>query len=550
MKRDLARLSESKFDLAVIGGGINGVATAREAALRGWKVALVEARDFASGTSSRSSKLIHGGLRYLEQGDFRLVREARRERRLLMKLAPHLVHPLPFLLPIYRGDPYYPLKIRLGLAIYDWMGNSGSQDRHHFCSPSETLQRVPALASDGLQAGALYYDSETDDARLTFENALDAAALGAVVVNHAEVRGFSSAGAGENRLEIAEIEDRLAGRKHELAARFWVNAAGPWVDAVRSLVPGYDGSRTIRMTKGVHIILPPVCKQYALFAATKTDGRIFLAMPWHGCTLLGTTDTDYAEEPALVEPERAEVEYLVRAMNRVLRNPLTPEDTLGSFAGLRALVMEQGRSPSANTREHRFHRDAWARNLITVCGGKLTTARALGEALVDLIALELPSPAAAAGSCSRSSSLRPLPGGNMEDYDSFLDSAATEATGRFGIAPQTARRIAGTYGSRWKEVLEPIQSRRSLGDPLPGNAGILAAEVYFAIREELAATLDDFLLRRSGLSWTAPVYPELAAAVSEIFAAELSWSASQRHSALEQYGQRSTPGLQFNKGML
>ncbi|HTV55875.1 MAG TPA: FAD-dependent oxidoreductase, partial [Terriglobia bacterium] len=147
MKRDLSKLSESKFDLAIIGGGINGAAAAREAALRGWKVALVEGRDFASGTSSRSSKLIHGGLRYLEQGDFRLVREARKERRLLMKLAPHLVRPLPFLLPIYQGDPYYPLKIRLGLAIYDWMGNSGPQDRHHFCTPSGTLQRVPALRS-------------------------------------------------------------------------------------------------------------------------------------------------------------------------------------------------------------------------------------------------------------------------------------------------------------------------------------------------------------------------------------------------------------------
>jgi glycerol-3-phosphate dehydrogenase len=550
MKRDLAKLAESRFDLAVIGGGINGAAVAREAALRGWKVALVEARDFASGTSSRSSKLIHGGLRYLDQGDFRLVREARKERRLLMKLAPHLVRPLAFLLPIYRSDRYRPLKIRLGLAIYDWMGNAGPQDRHHFCSASETLRRVPALTAQGLRAGALYYDSETDDARLSFENALDAAEVGAVVVNHAEVRAFSPTRAGENGLGMAEIEDKLTGRKLELAARFWVNAAGPWVDAVRSLVPGYDGSRTIRMTKGVHVILPVICEQYALFAAIKSDGRIFLAMPWHGCTLLGTTDTDYDGDPDLVEPDRSEMEYLLRAINRVLRKPLSPEEVLGSFAGLRALVIEQSRSPSANTREHRLHRDAWAKNFVTVCGGKLTTARALAEALVDLIGSEIALPASARSSSSHSSCQRPLPGGKIENYDLFLASAIAEATTSFGTAPQAARRIAATYGSRWKKVLEPIQAKKSLGDSLPGAPGILAAEVYFAIREEMAATLDDFLLRRSGLSWTAPGYSELAPAAAEVFAAELSWTPQEREHAIQQCTRRTPAGLQFNKNML
>jgi glycerol-3-phosphate dehydrogenase len=522
MKRDLSKLSESKFDLAIIGGGINGAAVAREAALRGWNVALVEARDFASGTSSRSSKLIHGGLRYLEQGDFRLVREARKERRLLMKLAPHLVRPLPFLLPIYHDDPYYPLKIRLGLSIYDWMGNAGPEDRHHLCSPSETLQHLPALTPNGLRAGALYYDSETDDARLTLENVLDAAELGAVAVNHTELRGFSTSGAGEKRVEIAEIEDRLSGRKYELAARFWVNAAGPWVDAVRSLLPDYDGSRTIRTTKGIHVILPLVSERFGLFAAIKTDGRIFLAMPWHGRTLLGTTDTDYDGDPELVCPDRSEVEYLLGAVNRVLRKPLAPGDALGAYAGLRALVIEQGRSPSANTREHRFHHDPWANNLVTVCGGKLTTARALAEALVDLIASELPSTPTAPGSSCLSSRFRPLPGGNIKNYDGFLDSAVEEATRRFSTRPETARRIAATYGTRWRKVLEPIQSQKSLGDPLLGCTDILAAEVYFAIREEMAATVDDFLLRRSGLSWTAQVDSEVTAAASKIFAAELS----------------------------
>jgi glycerol-3-phosphate dehydrogenase len=529
MKRNVEALSRSKFDLAVIGGGINGSAIAREAALRGWRVALVEARDFASGTSSRSSKLIHGGLRYLEQGDFRLVREARKERRLLMNLAPHLVCGLPFLLPIYHGDPYYPLKIRFGLFVYDWMGNTGPEDRHHIYSPADALERVPALRPEGLRAGAVYYDSETDDARLSFENALDAAELGAVVVNHAEVRAFSRVDASSDRLGLAEVEDRLTGRRVEVAAEFWVNAAGPWVDAVRSLVPGFEGSTTIRMTKGTHVILPSLSDRYALFAAIEPGDRIFLAIPWHGYTLLGTTDTDYQGDPGRVEPDSEEVQYLLKALNRVLREPVKAEEVVGTFAGVRALVTQPGRSPSANTREHRFHRDRWAPNLVTICGGKLTTARALGENLVDLVAPELPFRKALRGSC-HPSRVRPLPGGYIEQWDKFLQSALDEAASEFGASPTTARRMVRTHGSRWRTVLEPIRSERSLGTPLPG--GILPAEVRFSIREEMALTPEDFLLRRSGLSWAALADPSLVEAVSKIHSAELTRTHVQKEKSI------------------
>lgn len=219
MERNPEALAKQTFDLAIIGGGIQGAATARDAAMRGLKVALVEARDFASGTSSRSSKLIHGGLRYLEQYDFRLVREARRERRLLLTLAPHLAQPVPFLLPIYDGDPYSPFKIRLGLTLYDLLGNLGAKDRHKMLSPSETLRRIPSLRSEGLRAGAVYFDSETDDARLTLENILDAAEHGAAVSNYTEVRALSVSSA-KAEVRSAEVEDLLTGRRHEISARF------------------------------------------------------------------------------------------------------------------------------------------------------------------------------------------------------------------------------------------------------------------------------------------------------------------------------------------
>src|SRR5487761_329194 len=538
MKRNLEALGGAEFDLAVIGGGVNGAATAREAALRGLKVALIEARDFASGTSSRSSNLIHGGLRYLAQREFRLVREARRERRLLASLAPHLVRSLPFLLPIYHGGPYSPLKIRAGLILYDWLGNLGIDDRHHFYGPVEALRRVPALKAGKLRSGAVYYDSLTDDARLTFEYALDAAEHGAVVANYAEIRSFFFANRTA-RIEQAEVRDRLTGKSCNVAARLWVNAAGPWVDRVRALVAGYDGSRTIRTTKGVHLILPCVSERYALFGEIPLDGRIFLMMPWHGHSLLGTTDTEYDGPPEAVEPAEGDIGYLLQALNRILRKPVERESVLGSFAGLRALVAEAGKNPSDNTREYVFHRVLWAENLITVCGGKLTTARSLAENLVDLVVTELPAGTVGPEACSSLSSATPLPGGRTHgraNFESFVGAARDEAVHEFGVPPETAERIARTYGSRWRRALDPVREQHSLAEPLPGTAGVLASEVIFSIREEMAMTVEDFLLRRSGLSWLSCAYPRAAAAaVSKIFGKEFGWSTEERQAALCQY---------------
>lgn len=545
MQRDLSALAGRQFDLAVIGGGVNGAATARDAALRGLKVAVVEAKDFAGGTSSRSSKLIHGGLRYLAQGDFKLVREARRERRLLLRLAPHLAQPLPFLLPIYRGDPYSPLKMRLGLALYDWLGNLGPADRRRFYSPSETTSRVPALRPQNLLAGAVYHDSLTDDARLTLENLLDAAEHGAVVVNYAKVLRFAGS-RDRGTIASADVQDMLSGRKFEISARSWVNAAGPWVDRVRALVPGYDGSKTIRMTKGTHVVLPQISDRYALFAAVLPGERIFLMMPWHGHSLLGTTDTEYTGDPEDVAPDGSEIDYLLGALNRVLSEPVTPASVVTSYAGLRSLVVEAGKQPSENTREYRFHRDPWANNMITVCGGKLTTARALGEKLADVVAAELPGSSAAASALSRT---QPLPGGNIcGSFDDFVQSGRDAAVREFGVAREPAERILRTYGSRWRKVLEPARSDASLLEPLPGRSTLLKAEPVFSIREEMAVRIEDFLLRRSGLSWLTTAYPDTAPAVARIFARELGWSEKERQVALERYEALALPCQQPERG--
>jgi glycerol-3-phosphate dehydrogenase len=544
MKREPELLSETRFDLVVIGGGVNGAAIAREAAMAGIKVALVEARDFAAGTSSRSSKLIHGGLRYLKQYEFKLVREARRERRLLARLAPHLVKPIPFLLPIYPGDPDSPLKIRLGLTLYDLFGGLGKNDRHRMLSPSAAVRRVPRLKREGLRKAAVYFDSLTDDARLTLEYALDAARRGAVMANYTEIRALDvSTGGRASAPEVvrAEAVDTLTGKAHEISARFWVNATGPWVDHLRALLPGYDGSKTVRLTKGTHIILPALSGPYAVFAPILSDQRVFVMMPWHGCSLLGTTDTDYGGDPAAVRPEPADTEYLLAAVNRVLARPVEAGEVIGAFAGLRALAVEPGLpaegslTPSENTREYRFHEDRWAGNFISVCGGKITTARSLGESLVARIAPRLGI--ARRGPSSRS---EVLPGGQTGPFEVYVDYASWEAVRMFKVPIEIAERIVRTYGSRWREILEPVRDDSSLAEALPGAPSLLAAEVEFAIRNEMAVSVEDFLLRRSGLGWLARwKLRDAAPRVAEIFASRLGWSAELRN-AQSDYFARST----------
>jgi glycerol-3-phosphate dehydrogenase len=539
MQRNPEKLSGQTFDLAIIGGGIQGAAVARDAAMRRLKVVLVEARDFAAATSSRSSKMIHGGLRYLEQYDFRLVHEARRERRLLLRLAPHLAQPVPFLLPIYAGDPYSPFKIRLGLTVYDFMGNLGRSDLHRMLSPAETLSRVPTLKPSRLRAGAVYFDSDTDDARLTLENILDAADHGALIANYVRVRELgATTGSERPRVASAEAEDMLTGRRYEISARYWVNAAGPWVDQVRALLAGYDGSRTVRLTKGTHILLPPVAGSFALFAAILPGKRIFVMPPWHGHALLGTTDTDYDGDPAAVRPALADAEYLLAALNRVLARPLGLNDVVGAFAGLRALVIQSGRAPSENTREYRLHEDPWAANFVSICGGKLTTARVLGEKVTDHVLSRLgTSPAGANTYPTRQA---PLPGGQIGAFDAYVNSAAEEAARTFGVPRSAAKRIAKTYGSRWRAVLDPIRDDKSLAATLDGSRDLLAAEVEFALREEMAVRVEDFILRRSGLNWyAASALREAAPAVAGHFAAHFGWSDAERRAALEAFAQEA-----------
>ncbi|MEM1418691.1 MAG: glycerol-3-phosphate dehydrogenase/oxidase, partial [Myxococcota bacterium] len=368
------------FDLVVVGGGITGAGVARDAARRGLRVALVEQRDLAYGTSSRSSKLVHGGLRYLEQGEVAMVFESVSERRTLMHLAPHLVAPLPFLFPVFESSKKSLLVIRAGMWIYDALALFRSYRRHVTLGREGVIEAEPGLRREGLRGSPLYYDCATDDARLTLETALDAAEAGAVVATGARVRRLVKNVRGEISGVVVEstLAGRDAGRTVSLEARVVVNATGPWTDAVRKLssLPGKERRRLLRPTKGVHVVVDraklPV--QHAVVCVHPDDGRVLFALPWGDRSYLGTTDTDYRGAPEDVAATGEDVAYLLAAARHYFpEHPLAREDVLSTWAGLRPLIAPEGAGLSASdvSREHEVLTDA--DGLVTVAGGKLTT---------------------------------------------------------------------------------------------------------------------------------------------------------------------------------
>jgi glycerol-3-phosphate dehydrogenase len=365
----------------IIGGGILGAGVARDAALRGLSVALIDKGDFASGTSSRSSKLIHGGFRYLEQRAFGLVAESCRERRILRKIAPHLVKPQPFLLPVYEGDSRSLGKMRWGMRLYDWMARYRNVARHRVLSPEKALMKEPMLRRDGLRGAILFYDCQEDDARLCLENVHHAAECGAACANYCELTGFVMQG---DKLVAGKVADRLGMDTLEIRARTFINAAGPWVERVANLTVLPGESIALSPTKGVHVMLPKLTEQHGIIFQARRDGRFLFVVPYAGGSLVGTTDTDYTGSADEVRAEVPDVEYLLEEAGALMpRAAINLSDVITTTAGVRALLKAEGKSPSARSREHRIARHG--QNLISVAGGKYTTYRAIAEEVVNQI---------------------------------------------------------------------------------------------------------------------------------------------------------------------
>jgi glycerol-3-phosphate dehydrogenase len=510
----LAALPAADLDLLVIGGGITGAGVARDAALRGLRVALVERTDWAAGTSSRSSKLIHGGVRYLEQGELALVREAASERTVLRSLAPHLAEPVLMVMPTYRRTTH--AKLVLGLFAYDRIASVPAAERHAVWAREEALGEEPTLARDGLHGAVVFTEYLTDDARLVLANVRSAHAAGALCANHAEVTGITPDAA---RTELA-ITDRLSGTTRTARARVVVNAAGPWVDAVRGLAGALGGQR-LHLTKGIHLVVPharlPLRRVVVMPAR---DKRSVFAIPRDGITYLGTTDTDYGAPADHPEVTGEDADYLLDAANGVFTGPpLRRSDVIGAWAGLRPLLHEEGKRPSEISRKDEIM--AAPDGLISIAGGKLTAYRRMAERVTDLVCERL----GRGGPC-RTGTL-PLPDGELTP--AALARLPEVLRSRLpALPPGGAERLVRLHGAGVTRLLARIEGDGA-GEPLPGTSGLLRAEIEMALDEEMALTLEDVLERRTRLLlFGARQGLDAVEPVAALAAARLGWNDERR----------------------
>jgi glycerol-3-phosphate dehydrogenase len=529
-----------EVDLLVIGGGINGVGVARDAVRRGLRVAMVEQGDLASGTSSSSSKLVHGGLRYLEQYEFSLVFEAVSERRTLMEIAPHLVNPLPFLFPVYEGDPHSLWLLNTGMWLYDGLSLFRSPKLHRKLNRREVAREEPCLLRTNLTGAPLYYDCSTDDARLTLETGLDAAVTGAAVVTYARATAFISDESG--RVCGAVIEDKYSGCTKQVAAKVVVNATGPWTDATVSIAEGGASEPVLRPTKGVHIVvkrtLLPI--NAAVVMLHPNDKRVLFAIPWGDCTYIGTTDTDYDGDPNEVYATLEDVDYLLSAVNGFFpKNVLGREHVHATWAGLRPLV--QGATgaldASSVSREHRIL--IGATGLISVAGGKLTTYRKMCEEVVDTAVKMLNL----SGGMRRrlapaNTDTEPLLGaiGWPENDDHELVATQIRAGCGAILDGKTCTYLANTYGMRGHDVAQLVVKDPSAAAPIvPGRPEIMAC-VDWAVREELAVSVEDVLMRRTQIYYRDPDQGlSVADQVAQRMGVLLGWDEGTRNASAAGY---------------
>ncbi len=527
----LKALGSERFDVVVVGGGITGCGIARDAALRGLKTALVEKDDFGSGTSSKSSKLVHGGLRYLEQAELKLVFESVSERNRLMRLARHLVRPLPFLVPSYRGDRRWLMTLDLGLWIYDALCLFRSFQNHSTFGPRTTRQLEPALREQGLKGGILYSDCLTDDARLTLENVLDARALGAVVVNHARAGALVKDGEKITGVTVHDADPCGSGAAIDVRAKVVVNATGPWSDEVRALI-GEPG--ILKPTKGVHLVVDakqlPV--KHAVMMLNPKDGRVVFAIPWGlGRTAIGTTDTFYEGRADDCHADAEDVAYLLQTANYYCPEAkIRPEDIIATWSGLRPLLKPSSSHTGASqvSREHHiFERQGF----LTIAGGKLTTYRLIAAEVLDTALRQL------GRQIECGTAKRPLPGAMGLEDDEALAALAT-GLAKQGLAKEVAAFWSINFGARSQNLAARAKASPAATEPLDAELPYLVAQADLAIEEELALTLDDLLSRRMPLLLRGRDQGlGVAARVAERMAQKLGWTEAQKLAQLEHYQQ-------------
>ncbi len=520
-----ARLAGGTFDVLVIGGGVVGAGVALDAVTRGLSVALVEARDLASGTSSRSSKLFHGGLRYLEMLEFGLVREALAERELMLTtLCPHLARPVSFLYPLRRRIVERPY-VEAGLTLYDRLGGARSVPRHRQLTRAGALRLSPALRKDALIGGVRYYDGQVDDARHTLTVARTAAAYGAVVQPSTQVIDFLREA---DRVAGVRIRDVETGAEASVSAGVVINATGVWTDELQRL-SGSRGRFRVRASKGVHLVVPRDRIPSETGLILRTESSVLFVIPWKAHWIIGTTDTDWHLDLAHPAATSADIDYLLRHLNAVLVTPITRDDIQGVYAGLRPLLAGESDDTSKLSREHAVARVA--PGLVAIAGGKYTTYRVMAADAVDAAAEDLPG--LVNPSCTRE-----IPLLGAEGYRALVNSAERIAAVS-GVHPYRIKHLLNRYGSAVHEVLAPAAEQPAWLAPLPGARDYLEVEALYAATHEGALHVEDVLARRTRVSIEyAHRGTETAPRVAEILAGVLGWSPEQQAVEVDRYRAR------------
>lgn len=531
-------LAETAFDILVIGGGISGAAVARDAARRGFRTALVEAADFASGTSSRSSRLVHGGLRYLEHFEFDLVFEASQERRTLLRIATHLVRPLEFHFPIFRDGRIGRMKLDAGMWLYDALSLFRNIERHQMLDTEAMLAREPGLRAEGLLGGARYFDAQVDDARLVVTTIVAAVEAGATVVNRAEVvRVDASDWPGHRAL----VRDAESGREVEVDALAVVNATGAWAEQMLDRVAadargpgtGEDAAAAVRIrpSRGthIHVARERVGHSGALIFEAPRDGRVMFILPWReDLTLIGTTDEFFDGRPHEVAATPGDIAYLVEATRHLLpASKLGPEDVISAWAGLRPLVAPaaDGDDEGAVSREFEVHQHP--PGIFTLSGGKLTSHRHMAEATLDRVQAFL-APAGVKAIRKVDTDKVPLPGARFRDLEALRSRIRARARSQ-GLERASADRLTRAYGTRANRVLDLVDRNPRLGERVVAGRPHLLAEAVYSVRSEMALHVEDILFRRMrvGLE-TRSGTPDAARRVAEVVAPELDWTTERR----------------------
>ena len=535
MKRDFTTLKTEQFDLIIVGGGIIGTGVARDAALRGLRTLLVEREDFAYGTTSRSTRLIHGGLRYLRMLDFKLVRQDLKEREILLKIAPHLVHRLEFVIPLLRSEPYYRFVLPFGLRLYNILSHGTSLPQCNHLSAAETLTLEPSLKdTEGLTGSYLYYDGQAEyTERICIENVLDAAGKGATILNHAVMTQLLQK---DGAVSGIRVKDTLTGEEYQANGRLILNTAGPWADLVWQKL-GAGHTEKIRKTKGIHLLTRKISNS-ALVLFAKSDGRLFFIVPWLDYSLIGTTDTDYSGDLDKLYADKSDVDYLLSETQHYFPD-FKKDDIYFTMAGLRALIPKGNKAQSNTSRAHKLidheQRDG-IKGFLSIIGGKNTAYRGIAEEAVDLVCKKLNV------KVESSTSHTPLPGAPVVSKED-IEKAAQESA----LSRETITHLAAIYGSRFTSVLKYAVEDKRLASPISSGARDILAQIKHAVVEEQALSVNDFMLRRSFIGLGQSQGLDAVETVAKEMGKLLGWNDTEIQKQIENFRAAAALGQRYRE---